>query len=657
MGEQRRAGLRPGSGKQRDRLKVLLATEHVPHAPSGLDQWTASLLEGLPEVDFILWSVRPDGAAERGRPPGLPSNVSRVVEVSLAASDPFGARRSLIPAIAPATRVADRTLERAFLPLLHEFLDECTSRHFDPDGFARLLSALRAHFEVWDYRTTWASRAVWDAFHERVLALPEPPPEGEDGGLIGAAWRFPGEADGTGHDAPTVAETTEGLRHLCRALATVTAELPVTDLAHAASGGLCSIPCILAKVEREAPFLLTEPAVFLRQQYLALAREALPFSVKRLLLRVASAVAQTAYHLADRVAPVSEWAGRWEQTYGAAAQRIQVVYPGVDERVFRPGSGSGSRSSRPTVLALSPIEPSESLLTMLEVADRVRQAVPDALFVHHGPVIDEAYRDRLQARVRERRLQDTVRFLGPTDHPEAALNDADVLLSTSTAEAFPPSVIQALACGTPAVSPSVGGIHEALDGPGITAPPGDVEGLAEAVVAILRLPADQRDVLSRAARSIALQKFRLSAFVDRYRESYLDLAGVAAEPAPAAPAAPATREGASLSGPIITLPDGLGAGELRLALHSRDPFVRVSALSQTAEGPGLAAVVAEALSDDYPQVRREAVRALGRIGGPLAGRALAEAIAHDTTSEVRDEAVAALATLLATRIPARARRA
>ncbi|HYU58296.1 MAG TPA: glycosyltransferase, partial [Actinomycetota bacterium] len=675
----------------------------------------------------------------------------------------------------------DRDVERAFVPLFHELLDSFTHQQFDPDRFARVLSALRAHFEVWDYAATWRSRAVWEAFRERAVSSNQVL---GDGGLIAATWSLPDPA-GPDAQAATVGETTEALRFLYRALSPVTAELPVADVTHATSSGMAAIPGILAAVERRTAMIVSEPTLYLRDQYLTLSRHGLPFPLKRLLLRFSSAMAQTAYHFADRVAPACEWGGRWEQAYGVPPDRIEVIYPGVDQDAFRPMPMD--RSERPTVVSLSPMEPREDLETLLDVADRVRRAVPDVLFMHHGPAVDGPYSERIRALARDRLLEDTVKFMGPTDRVAAALASADLMVSTTTSETFPLAVVESLACGTPVVATAVGGVHEALEGPGLTAPPGDAERLAEAVVAILRLPDEQRQLLAEAARSIATQKFGLSTFVERYREAYVELWGVpveavpaarkeevpmgvavakreievqaeaeaevpaAASPVPAAaprvpaaaprvpaaafvrtpaaaaaaipPAPPMPRErraepapsvapptparrlvpaaaatpgrrpllwevpapapagAAAFSGPLragsadravtptptptpsrpaptparpntpsvrklstsrppaeptaapaapprlVPVPNGMAPSELGLALESEDPFARVGALSRAGGEPGLADVVATALADDYPQVRREAVRALQRIGGPLAGRALADAVA------------------------------
>ena len=346
-----------------------------------------------------------------------------------------------------------------------------------------------------------------------------------------------------------------------------------------------------------------------------------------------------------------------------------------------------NRSPRPTVVSFSPIGPAEDQETLLEVADRVRRSVPDVVFVHHGPVADGAYWERIRALTRERLLEDTVRFMGPTERVVDAFNSADVTLSTSTGEGFPSKVIESLACGIPVVATAVGGIREALDGPGVTAPPGDAERLAEAVVAILRLPAGQRERLKEAARSTAVQKFALSTFADRYRASYRQLASLPVEPMPSpvepivVPNAEGEREWihamvsvTAFAGPVPPMPHPAGpmprpaAPMLRPAapmprpaapiwarppesprtpLPDDDAFDQVGALGRGTERSEAVQVVVSGLADDLPQVRRGAVRALMGIGGPVAGRALSDTLAHDPSPEVREEAAAALAVLLA----------
>lgn len=88
------------------------------------------------------------------------------------------------------------------------------------------------------------------------------------------------------------------------------------------------------------------------------------------------------------------------------------------------------------------------------------------------------------------------------------------------------------------------------------------------------------------------------------------------------------------------------AEDRRPTLHDPDPFVRMSFIAGLAGQRGAEQTIVEALQDEFPQVRREAVRALAEIGGGGAARALSVVVARDPSAEVREEAVAALAGLI-----------
>ncbi|MFN2545345.1 MAG: HEAT repeat domain-containing protein [Actinomycetota bacterium] len=89
-----------------------------------------------------------------------------------------------------------------------------------------------------------------------------------------------------------------------------------------------------------------------------------------------------------------------------------------------------------------------------------------------------------------------------------------------------------------------------------------------------------------------------------------------------------------------------GTEELSRALRDPDPFVRVAALHRAAPEDTSVETIGSALGDDYPLVRREAVRSLSRIGTTEAVRVLLQVSAHDLSAEVREEAVTALAGIL-----------
>ena len=68
----------------------------------------------------------------------------------------------------------------------------------------------------------------------------------------------------------------------------------------------------------------------------------------------------------------------------------------------------------------------------------------------------------------------------------------------------------------------VGGVREALEGFGVLAPPRNPQALADGIVRLLE-DDDLRHQLGRLAREEVLAKFRLSSFIEAYREVYREL--------------------------------------------------------------------------------------------------------------------------------------
>ncbi|HEY2498194.1 MAG TPA: glycosyltransferase family 4 protein [Candidatus Angelobacter sp.] len=96
-----------------------------------------------------------------------------------------------------------------------------------------------------------------------------------------------------------------------------------------------------------------------------------------------------------------------------------------------------------------------------------------------GPLKDE-----LEAHAKSLGLQTRVSFIGETSDPFTALQAADLFVFSSRFEGFPNALVEAMACGLPAIS------FDCLTGPadiirngvdGILVPPGDTAGFAAAM--------------------------------------------------------------------------------------------------------------------------------------------------------------------------------
>ena len=220
-----------------------------------------------------------------------------------------------------------------------------------------------------------------------------------------------------------------------------------------------------------------------------------------------------------------------ERLYGAVPHRVEIVPPGVDQRLFSPGDKAEARaalglSADPVLLFVGRIQP----LKGVDVAVRTLCKLDSAsatLVVVGGPSgpEGEAELERLRRLVVDCRLEGRVRFDPPHRHDDLTTyyRAADVCLMPSRSESFGLVALEAAACGTPVVAANVGGLATLVD-PGVTG--FLVEG---------RDPADYADHVAwlldgpEAARAMGLRAsakargYRWSITAGRLRRIYADL--------------------------------------------------------------------------------------------------------------------------------------
>jgi glycosyltransferase involved in cell wall biosynthesis len=101
---------------------------------------------------------------------------------------------------------------------------------------------------------------------------------------------------------------------------------------------------------------------------------------------------------------------------------------------------------------------------------------------------------------------------------------ADVYVHAARQDTFPTSVLESLACGTPVVATTVGGIPEQVEEThtGFLVSPGDAQGMAERVAELLSHPALRENMGKHAVES-ARSRFSFDRQVDAYLDWYHDL--------------------------------------------------------------------------------------------------------------------------------------
>ena len=193
--------------------------------------------------------------------------------------------------------------------------------------------------------------------------------------------------------------------------------------------------------------------------------------------------------------------------YAAPAEKIAVISPGVDLKLFRPIDARAAKTllGEPkddrSVLFVGRIDPVKGIDVWFKAMALVAEDNP-ALRGHLcvcliGGDIDEEEPDeevaRLQALKNELGIGDIVTFLGrrAQDALPYYYASADVVVMPSLYESFGMVALEAMACGTPVVASDVGGLSYIVrDGEtGYLVPERDPRALADCLSKLLRDPA------------------------------------------------------------------------------------------------------------------------------------------------------------------------
>jgi glycosyltransferase involved in cell wall biosynthesis len=199
--------------------------------------------------------------------------------------------------------------------------------------------------------------------------------------------------------------------------------------------------------------------------------------------------------------------------------KIRIIHNGVDPALFDAHTDRlvlrefGIADGDPVVGIVAALRPEKDHATLLRAARLVIEYMPRAKFLIIG---DGPKRPELETLRDELEVTSNVCFTGARADVARLLAAIDVFtLSSATVECFPIALLEAMACGRPAVCTSVGGISEMLeDGhSGYLVPRKQPRKLADRLLTVLADPqAAQR--MGRAARQRVESEFHLDLSVE-----------------------------------------------------------------------------------------------------------------------------------------------
>jgi N-acetyl-alpha-D-glucosaminyl L-malate synthase BshA len=168
------------------------------------------------------------------------------------------------------------------------------------------------------------------------------------------------------------------------------------------------------------------------------------------------------------------------------------------------------------LIHISNFRPLKRVQDVIKIFAEVNKEVPSKLLlVGDGP--DRSECERL---ARELDIYDRVKFMGKQDMLVEILSVSDLFVIPSQSESFGLSALEAMSCGVPVISTSIGGLPELnVHGEtGYIAEIGDVERMSKYAIELLS-NTKKYEYFSKKARERAL-KFREENIVPLYEEFY-----------------------------------------------------------------------------------------------------------------------------------------
>ena len=489
---------------KKKRISVLMETEGTyPYAGGGVSTWCDILATELDQIDYYIYAIT--GTPTFKHKYTVPNNVKKIQQIplwgSVEPSEHILPEKNFSDIYLKRKETSDKVVESKFLPLFMKLVREILNPSDQYAFMAKIFHKMYKYFETYDYKETFRSEILWNAYKKEVQAY----------------YRRNGNPE---EEIPSVFDLTTTMRWFYYYLMGIHAPIPETDVTHATIAGFSGLASIVSKLEYKTPMIVTDHGVFVRERYIAISNSDFSFFTKKFLINLSVLVSKLCYVYADQVSPVANFNTRWEKRFGVNQHKIKTIYNGIDPGIFVPKTKPEKSRGRPTVVAAAHVIPLKDIETMIRSCAVVRRKIENVKYIVYGSLeVAPDYTKICKSLISELNLEDHFILGGYHNKPSDIFNEGDISVLSSISEGFPYTVLESMACARPVVATDVGGVKEALDGFGIIVKPKDAEAFGEGVINLL-LDHELRQSLGRLAREQVLLKFRISTSIDYYLEAY-----------------------------------------------------------------------------------------------------------------------------------------
>ncbi|MBI9098946.1 MAG: GT4 family glycosyltransferase PelF [Spirochaetaceae bacterium] len=398
------------------RLRVCFILEgSYPYITGGVSSWVHDMIKGLPEVDFVLFSISPE--TEQTLKYELPENVVEHKDILLSEKKKNTAKISKKKRVLKLILKMHQSFRSKSRVDINEMIDNMPEGYYAYDdsvnssiGWEMIGSSNRKNNPMYSFSDYfWA----WRSSHNMIFTiLGSTPPE--------------------------------------------------ADIYHAVSTGYAGLIGIVAKLRYKKKFLLTEHGLYHKEREMELRKATFIRGYQRdMWIKIYNGLSRLAYQYCDVSTSLFEHNRQISMELGAREDASLVIPNGIDIERY----SAVTRENREGfhVGLVGRVVPIKDIKTFITMAKIVYTKHPDAVFHCIGPTDeDPAYYEDCKRLVDNFNLKDVFHFTGRQNVLDY-YSFLDVMLLTSVREAQPLVILEGWSAGVPCVSTKVGNVPEMLD--------------------------------------------------------------------------------------------------------------------------------------------------------------------------------------------------
>lgn len=457
-----------------------------PYIVGGVSSWSHTLIQSLPEHNFIVVTLYPSVADKGAFKYDLPDNVTEIREIFLdEMADKVGKFKSRYQVNKKELEELNNVLggEDADWDSLISFFSK--NKDKSPQDFLMSKTFYDTMIQTYDmgYSHVALSEFFWSI---RSMILP----------LIGI----------------------------------MSIDMPKADLYHTVSTGYAGIMAVVGKKQHNARMILTEHGIYTRErEEEIIGANWVPTHFKDMWIKYFHNLSRCAYKYTDRAITLFEDAKTIQSDIGCDPDKQMIIENGVHANEFWDLPRKELNNGGINLGAVVRVVPIKDILTMLQAFRVIKNEIDDITLYVMGPY-DESkeYYDECIAVTNLLGLSDSVIFTGRI-HVKEYMPKIDVMMLSSISEGQPLTILESLSMGIPFVSTNVGSCREVIMGTkdnfgpaGIVVPVMDYNKLAKAVIKIIRNK-ELHESMSKAGRNRLKTKYSTRQLINSYRQLYAEM--------------------------------------------------------------------------------------------------------------------------------------